>query len=354
MASIFISLTILISLVFYRQFLFAYTESLFPLTKPSESPKASEKVKKLDNEHVLCSNVIGICHPQNKFNNNYVFDKQIYDLRCDTLPQVKFWRTVMNLHQDSSIINVATYRNEIKRIHNNYWINISDEAKSSFKDSIRTLFNLDSTHRILVTSGKKFFYDFDNVSSQFEKGINCFIENDVDPWYAQSILLIESPNKLQKSNVGAYGPFQLMKDVARLFGLTVNRHLDERSNFERSAYAASSLIKKVCIPKTRQMLDSLGITNYNESDLWFRLLVMHSYHAGSGNVKQALKTFAPTVGDMTLIYNLWNAETRHFKSASQNYSQLILAAHLEMNERVKSQIDYFSTPKPLVNAQSSR
>ena len=152
---------------------------------------------------------------------------------------------------------------------------------------------LDSTHRILVTSGKKYFYDFDNAFDQFEKGINCFIENDVDPWYAQSILLIESPNKLQKSNAGAYGPFQLMKDVARLFGLTVNRHLDERSNFERSAYAASSLIKKVCIPKTKQMLDSLGITNYNEMDLWFRLLVMHSYHAGSGNVKQALNALNP-------------------------------------------------------------
>jgi hypothetical protein len=36
---------------------------------------------------------------------------------------------------------------------------------------------------------------------------------------------------------------------------------------------------------------------------------------------------------MDLIYNLWKAQTNRFKSASQNYSQLILAAMLEMNDR---------------------
>jgi hypothetical protein len=164
----------------------------------------------------------------------------------------------------------------------------------------------------------------------------------VDPWYAQAILLIESPNKLQKSNAGAYGPFQLMKDVARLFGLKVNRSIDERADFERSAYAASSLIKAVCIPKTKEILDSLHVP-YNESELWFKLLVMHSYHAGPGNVKKALYTFMPAKGDMSLIYNLWHAETRHFKSASQNYSQLVLASMLEMNERIKLRVEDIST-----------
>ncbi len=118
--------------------------------------------------------------------------------------------------------------------------------------------------------------------------------------------------------------------------------MDARANFERSAYAASCLIKYICIPKTKQILDTLGISNYNETDLWFRLLVMHTYHAGSGNVKAALKTFKPSTGDMNLIYNLWKAETKHFKSASQNYSQLVLAAHLEMNERMKQQIYLFN------------
>jgi hypothetical protein len=81
------------------------------------------------------------------------------------------------------------------------------------------------------------------------------------------------------------------------------------------------------------MLDSLQIRNFSEEELWFKLLVMHIYHAGSYNVQSALFTFNPSQGNMDLIYNLWKAQTARFKSASQNYSQLILAAMLEMNER---------------------
>lgn len=318
----------------------AFNASVLPKKKVLKDKPPVKVVS--DENGSLCSCVIGVYDPNTKSNHNYVFDKQMYDMRCDTIMQVQFWRNIMNMHEDSCIINVATHRHELLRMESKKWSSLSDAQKTCFKDSVRMAMNLDSAHRILLTTGKKFFYDFDNAFIQFERGINCFIENDVDPWYAQSILLIESPNKLQKSNAGAYGPFQLMKNVARLFGLTVNRHMDERANFERAAFAASSLLKKICIPKTREMLDSLGITNYNETDLWFRLLVMHSYHAGTGNVKLALKTFNPTTGDMNLIYNLWKAETRHFRSASQNYSQLVLAAHLEMNERKRPQIDYLS------------
>jgi hypothetical protein len=84
------------------------------------------------------------------------------------------------------------------------------------------------------------------------------------------------------------------------------------------------------------MLDSLHVTNYHEDELWFRLLVMHVYHAGAGNVQRALFTFCPTEGNMDLIFTLWRTQTSRFKSASQNYSQLVLAAMLEMNERNRS------------------
>ncbi len=241
----------------------------------------------------------------------------------------------MKLHEDSSLLCYAHNRTVIKRINNKEWNLKSDSLKKYYRDSVRLAAQLDSNSRILLTTGKKFFYDFDKTYQNFHSGINCFVENGVDPWYAQAILLIESPNKLQKSNAGAFGSFQLMKDVARLYGLKVNREIDERANFERSAYAASSLIKAICIPKVHQMLDSLGIKNYSETELWFKLLVMHTYHAGSYNVQNALFTFMPKEGNMNLIYNLWHAQTGRFKSASQNYSQLILAAMLEMNEKSK-------------------
>jgi hypothetical protein len=280
-----------------------------------------------------CKNVVGICYPNSNINENYILDRSLYLLKVDTLPQVKFWRQIMNLHEDSALVSFAHSREIIEKVHVSAWSNKNELAKKNYRDSIRCSRNFDTTARILITTGKKYFYDFDKTSRNFEKGINCFMENDVDPWYAQAILLIESPNKLQKSNVGAYGPFQLMKDVARMYGLKVNRQIDERANFERSAYAASSLIKTICIPKAYSMLDSLKITNYSEDELWFKLLVMHIYHAGAYNVQKALFALNPTKGDMALIYNLWQTSTGRFKTASQNYSQLILAALLEMNER---------------------
>lgn len=324
----------------YFAFLFVILYSCSIDASGDEKPFSIKKNKEDSVKSVrgcgdLCGNVVGLVNPLTNYNENYIFDSTLYLYRVDTLPQIRFWRQIMNLHQDSSLLCHAHNRAVIKRVNNKEWNLKSDSLKRHYRDSVRIAASLDSSSRILLTTGKKFFYDFEKTYQNFHNGINCFVENGVDPWYAQAILLIESPNKLQKSNAGAYGPFQLMKDVARLYGLKVNRQLDERADFARSAYAASSLIKTICIPKVHQMLDSLGINNYSENDLWFKLLVMHSYHAGAYNVQNALFTFMPKEGGMDLIYRLWHAHTNRFKSASQNYSQLILAAMLEMNERSK-------------------
>jgi hypothetical protein len=295
----------------------------------------------------LRQDVISVSNYVTREKMDFVFNMQVYQLGCDTIPNVKFWRSIMNLHKDSALFNTPHTRNILSREHIKDWESKDLATKSCYKDSLRNCYCLEDSARILLTNGKSFFYDFEKASANFNRGINDFIANGVDPWYAQAILMIESPNKLQKSNAGAYGSFQLMKDVARLFGLKVNKSIDERADFDRSAYAASSLIKKICIPKTRQILDSLGITNYKENDLWFRLLVMHSYHAGAGNVKKALFSFRPTEGNMNLIYTLWRTETNHFKSASQNYSQLVLAAMLEVNQKFGLAPDQLNVePKP--------
>ena len=301
----------------------------------------NDSIKSIVINKSLCVDVIGVCRANDKLSCNYVFDKQIYAFRCDTLPQIKFWRQIMNLHKDSALLSLSHNRTVVEKTHHSVWSAKNDISKRFYRDSVRCAYVLDSSCRVLLTDGKQFFYDFNRAFDSFDRGINDFIANGVDPWYAQAILLIESPNKLQKSNAGAYGSFQLMKEVARLFGLKVNRQIDERADFDRSAFAASSLIKTICIPNTKLILDSLHV-EYNESELWFKLLVMHSYHAGSGNVKKALYTFMPQKGDMNLIYNLWHAQTRHFRSASQNYSQLVLAAMLEMNTRV-SLVSEFGT-----------
>lgn len=311
---------------------------LFVLTSGSDGNAVKgnkDKRNKVDeNEPIgLCKNVVGILNPQTNLNENYIFDRSLYYHKVEELQNVKFWRAIMNLHQDTALLCFVDSRDIIGKVCLKDWNSKDDAWKKCFKDSIKLSRNADTASRILITAGKKFFYDFDKASINFQKGIHCFIENGVDPWFAQAILLIESPNKLQKSNVGAYGSFQLMKDVARMYGLKVNKQIDERAIFERSAYAASSLLKNICIPNTLKMLDSLKICNVNQDELWFKLLVMHTYHAGSGNVHKALFSIAPSEGSMDIIYTLWKTNVGAFKIQSQNYSQLVLAAMLEMNDR---------------------
>ncbi len=305
--------------------------SILVTLKLFASPPDSQQVVATSTSYK--NDIVTVNHRLTGEKTKFIYNKQMYDYACDTLSQVKFWRAIMHLNKDTGYFNSPENRKILAKVNLKKWDSLSLENKNRFKDSLRFTYLMSDSARILLTNGKSFFYDFDKAALNFDKGIQGFMANDVDPWYAQAILLIESPNKLQKSNAGAYGSFQLMKDVARLFGLKVNKKVDERADFDRSAYAASSLIKKVCIPNTRKILDSLGIINYNENELWFRLLVMHSYHAGAGNVKKALFSFMPKEGNMNLIYTLWHTETRHFRTASQNYSQLVLAAMMEVHEK---------------------
>ncbi|HBS87314.1 MAG: hypothetical protein A2W91_03770 [Bacteroidetes bacterium GWF2_38_335] len=268
-----------------------------------------------------------------RLNNDSVYRSMIIDSslilsKCHEMSQVIFWRSIMNLHEDSAIMNEKDSRFIMDKIPISFFKQLSDSAKENYKDSLRMTYGFPDTSRVLFSTGKKFFYKFENLLPSIDTSIAIFTENGVDPWYAQSILLIESPAKLQKSTAGAYGPFQLMKGVAKKYGLVVNGYVDERRDLKRSAYAASQLIKRICIPSARTMMDTLGIT-YNECDIWFRLLVMHVYHAGAGNVKAALEVIKPTSGGLDLIKQLWITDAAKFKNSSQNYSQVILAAQFE-------------------------
>ena len=252
----------------------------------------------------------------------------------DQLAHPNFWKKVMALSPDSCIVNVAKTRQIFTMMSNEDWNAQSNAEKDAFRDSVRTHFGLTSEDRIFVTTGKNHFYKFDAVYPQLSRGVAAFELNEVDPWYAQAILLIESPGQLKKSRAGAYGPFQLMPKVARAQGLTVNRYTDERENFERSAFGASQLIKRICIPEARRILDAHAL-EYSESDLWFRLFVLHVYHAGSYNVAAVVNKIAPETGGQELIKNMWINTAANFGNNSQNYTQLALASQLILNDMVK-------------------
>lgn len=256
----------------------------------------------------------------------FIYDSVLYSEGWHTLPQTRFWQHIMILTPDSAIVNVAESRQMLDRISIKDWNKLSDQQQTTYRDNLRCKYKIADSTAIFVTIGKKNFYEFQKVIPAISKSIDIFEANGVDPWYAQAILLIESPGKTNtKSIVGANGPFQLMKSVARAQGLKVNKTIDERTNIERSAYAASRLLSRICIPKVCAMLDSAQIS-YNQNDLWFRLLVLHAYHAGAGNVKGVIKKINPCEGGMELMQTVWKTTYKGFKNSSQNYSQLALAA----------------------------
>lgn len=255
------------------------------------------------------------------------------------LPQPIFWQKIMTLSSDSCIVNIAKTRTIIAVMSNSDWNKQSKTEKTAYRDSIRNHYQLANDAHVYVTTGKSDFYKFDIVYPTLTQGIEAFERNEVDPWYAQAILLIESPGQLKKSRVGAYGPFQLMPAVARAQGLTVNRYKDERSDFERSAYGSSELIKTICIPEAKRILNAHHIS-YSESDIWFRLFVLHVYHAGSGNVSAVVNKINPSSGNQELIKAMWQNTAAQFGNNSQNYSQLALASQLILNDYIQKDCLY--------------
>ena len=276
---------------------------------------------------------------KNQQNNTIISAKSIFSEGWSELPQTIFWKKIMKLPGDSVLINIASSRTIIKKIKKTEWNNQTEEKIEYFKDSIREIYNLDKEEKIYCTSGKKNFYRFDIIYPYITRGIESFEKLDVDPWYSQAILLIESPGELTKSKSGAYGAFQLMPKVARNQGLIVNQEIDERADFERSAYAASQLLKKICIPQAKKILDSKKI-KYNEDEIWFRLFVLHIYHAGAKNVTAVFNKIDPKKGGQYLIKEMWQNTAANFQNNSQNYTQVALAAQLILDEYIHSDYDY--------------
>ena len=269
-----------------------------------------------------------------------LMDDDLIAENWDVLPEIRFWRQAMTLTGDSCIMNIADTRETLLIFPTIWYDTLPEPQKVAFKDSIVRRLALPESTRIYVTYGKREYYQFDEILGDIDKGITIFEEEKVDPWYAQTILLIESPGVNRVSINGARGRFQLMKYVAIKEGLTVNADLDERDDFYKSAQAAAKYLRRVCIPEAKRLMKRRGVT-VSERDLWFRLLVMHVYHAGGRNVSGALSQIPRSYKGMKLITKLWHTNYRGFRNASQNYSQIAVAALLELHSIVEETCDRY-------------
>lgn len=285
------------------------------------------------------SNVIEMIHHKDTTSMYFVSEPTLYNQGWDTLAQPHFWKRVMTLGSDSCLINIAKTRQILATMHIKTWDKQTEKEKDLYRDSIRKQYKLGAEDKVYRTMGKNDFYDFAKVMPSISKGIEVFKKEGVDPFYAQAILLIESPGKLAKSTTGAYGAFQLMKSVAISHGLKVNKKVDERKDFVKSAKGASSLVKKTCLPQARRILKANKI-KFDENELWFKLVVLHIYHAGAGNVSGAIAQLKNKKPGRAIITQLWQTNYKGFKNASQNYSQLALASLLKLNDIIQTDCLY--------------
>lgn len=259
---------------------------------------------------------------------------EIYSEGLDTIRKTIFWRTLVKTGKDTLIFYGFPSRNILSVRSACRWDSLSPEMRSCAMDSMRQGLRADD-EKVSYMRGRNYFYNVKAVVPQINRAVQIFESQNTDPFYAQAILLIESPGRLQKSTVGAYGPFQLMKSVGKQFGLKINNHTDERADLTKSAIAATKLINRVCIPYANSMLAKYNIS-VCPTDLWYRLLVLHIYHAGAGNVSRALSVIQPETGNIDLIKRLWHTSAGGFRNASQNYSQIAIATLLELDEHVQN------------------
>lgn len=312
----------------------------------NDNGPASDSTSTKEEEQLFKSNwqeeLIFVRHLNDTLDVPYMVNEKLYKESWDTLSHPQFWKYVMRLSPDSCVVNIAKTRQIVAKMRVEDWEDQTDDQKEDFRENIRKQYNLTANDKIYTTTGKADFYAFEAVLPSVNKGVEVFRQEGVDPWYAQAILMIESPGKIARSNVGAYGPFQLMPSVARSQGLTVNKYKDERKDFVRSAQGAASLIKNTCIPEAKKILADYYI-GYNETDLWFRLFVLHIYHAGASNVAAVMRAINPRYGSPQLIQTMWQTSAGKFRNASQNYTQVALAAMLILDELILSDCDYISS-----------
>ena len=306
---------------------------------PQKESSTIKEVRKciLENNDIYREDVFAI-----DSNQSILYTPEI--LQHSSLPEVQFWQHILDLSEENRVINNATTRKIYDTIAHTTWDSMSAEQKESYREGMRVKNNISKDDEIYCTQGKCSYYNFDHSAIKIDKALDIFQKNNTDGFYAQTILLIESPSSNHTTSFqGARGAFQLMPDVAKKYGLTVNEHYDERTSLERSAYGASRFIQEVCIPDMQNTMEQYTQAQFLQTELWFRLLVLHAYHAGTTNVQAALAEVYknnPEIfqsPDMRIIQSLWHTQARSFGNASQNYSQVALAATLKF---YKQHIDF--------------
>jgi membrane-bound lytic murein transglycosylase D len=138
-----------------------------------------------------------------------------------------------------------------------------------------------------------------NVSATPFSVIDNVLEQKNLPKELKYIAVIESAlNHNAVSSAGAVGTWQLMEATARMLGLSVNRHKDERRDLYKSTNAATKYLELL----------------YGELDDW--LLVIAAYNSGPTPVQRAIQ--------LTGSRNFWDIK-QYLPQETQGYVLAFIA-----------------------------
>jgi membrane-bound lytic murein transglycosylase D len=141
-----------------------------------------------------------------------------------------------------------------------------------------------------------YFTLIENVMSQYNL-----------PKELKYLAVIESGLNTQVTSwAGARGPWQLMPETARQFGLEVNKWNDERTDYFRSTHAAAKFISIL----------------YNDLQDW--LLVIAAYNGGPGRVWSAIKKSGSK--------NFWKLQ-HYLPEESKIHVKKFIATHYIMEDK---------------------
>ena len=104
----------------------------------------------------------------------FIDDAALYSEGWQTLAQPKFWQQIMNLAPDSAIVSIGSNRKMLDRISIKEWSKLSDVQHTLYRDSIRKANNVPDSLNVLITAGKKDFYEFKKVMPTINRSIAVF------------------------------------------------------------------------------------------------------------------------------------------------------------------------------------
>ena len=283
----------------------------------------------------IFSSHILACNFKTESNQNITDSLFIYKIPSNQLDQFKyetgvlFWHQALQMSSDSVMIYTQHNRFVLAILPKKEILNFSDSCcKDSVFHNYRFNNNLPYNTPIRYLEGKSQFYQWDQVKNYIKPAGAIFSDLGVNPLLAQLILLIECPaNPKGISSAGAVGHFQLMPYVAKKYGLKVTHTIDERTDLTKGSYAAAMHFKSYCIPLANKILTKHNIP-IETDQLWYHLFLLHVYNAGAGNVAKVMDVIPKTENGVEVVKFMWSHSAGGFKNASQNYSQIALAAYL--------------------------